>query len=257
MKKFFILLVCLLVMPWMAQAESVLADCADQFIGGTVDNAPTLFSSSPNQPFDTNKHLCYKNDGVSYFALEYWPKEFAPRWAAYKLTPENYGEHGCATFTRKIADCYFQEKTWAGFEACTKGSDPFHEDTLLPGDKLGSNDYSNTGHDRGHIAPRQAFSWDVCATYDSFTMANMSPQRAFLNQNIWADLEQQVLTWGIDEGPVYVVTGTVFRRFPTERFQVYQAGPLCLNIDVASTDEETHEIHTSSQGQHSEESSAT
>jgi len=52
-------------------------------------------------------------------------------------------------------------------------------------------------------------------------MANMSPQRAFLNQDIWRFLEVQVLTWGVDEGPVYVVTGTTFRSFPYQSFQVY------------------------------------
>lgn len=35
------------------------------------------------------------------------------------------------------------------------------------------------------------------------------------------ELEKQVLTWAIDEGPIYVVTGTTFRRFPHNRFQVY------------------------------------
>jgi len=35
-------------------------------------------------------------------------------------------------------------------------------------------------------------------------------------------LEQQVLTWGIDDGPVYIVSGTTFRKFPYASFQVYQ-----------------------------------
>lgn len=52
-------------------------------------------------------------------------------------------------------------------------------------------------------------------------MANMSPQRAYFNQGIWADLEQQVLTWAFDEGPMYVVTGTTYRTFPHRRFAVY------------------------------------
>ena len=78
-----------------AFAESELDNCADQFIGGNVSNAPTIYNSTPDQPYGNNKHLCYRDDGVSFYALEYWPDEFAPRWAAYKLTPGNYGPNGC------------------------------------------------------------------------------------------------------------------------------------------------------------------
>ena len=54
----------------------------------------------------------------------------------------------------------------------------------------------------------------------------MSPQRGLLNQRIWQKLEKQVLTWGFDEGPIYVATGTTFTRYPHERFEVYSDGGL-------------------------------
>ena len=207
-----------------AFAQSPLTNCSDQFIDSSADNAPTILNAPPSQPFGTNKHLCYRDDGVSFFAAEYWPEEFAPRWAAYKISPGNYGPNGCKTYTRDKANCYAKKETWAEFEACTEAGDPFHSDHMLTGTILSSKDFSNTGHDRGHIAPRQAFSWHVCATYQTFSMANMSPQRAFLNQEIWRYLERQILTWAIDEGPIYVVTGTTFRHFPHDRFQVYTDG---------------------------------
>jgi len=221
MKKLSILITLSFLFLSNAYSQSELDKCADQFINSSVSNAPTLFSSMPEQPFGSNRHLCYRDDGVSFFAIEYWTDEFAPRWAAYKLDPDNYGENGCSTFTRKIANCYIRENSWPEFESCTQGSDPFHSDHMLDSPKLGTTDFSNTGHDRGHIAPRQAFSWHVCGTYQTFSMANMSPQRAFLNQDIWMFLEKQVLTWGVDGGPIYVVSGTTFRTFPHQRFQVY------------------------------------
>jgi hypothetical protein len=55
-------------------------------------------------------------------------------------------------------------------------------------------------------------------------MANMSPQRGYLNQDTWQALEQQVLTWAVDEGPLHVVSGAVYDRFPHARFRVYQDG---------------------------------
>lgn len=109
-------------------------------------------------------------------------------------------------------------------ESCTDAGDPFYGDRILDALKLAAGDFSNTGHDRGHIAPRQAFSWHVCGRYQTLTMANMSPQRAFLNQDIWQFLERQVLTWVVDAGPLYVVSGTVYRTLPHTRFQVYSNG---------------------------------
>lgn len=207
-----------------AFAQSPLERCADQFIDSLPANAPAIAGAPPGAPFGTNLHLCYRTGESSFFALEYWPEHFAPRWAAYRLEPANYGPDGCKTYTRDKGNCYVKAQSWEDFQNCAEADDPFHTDHMLPSPKLGDNDFANTGHDRGHIAPRQSFSWHVCAAYQSFTMANMSPQAAFLNQDIWASLEQQVLTWAVDEGPLYVVTGTVFKRFPHQRFQVYTNG---------------------------------
>ena len=216
----------LLLFPVLALAEGPLHDCRDQFIDGDVANAPTIGRSAPDEPFLTNVHLCYRDAESSFFALEYWAEEFAPRWTAYRLVPENYGEQGCATYTRRTGNCYARSATWSDFEACADGnrtpSDPFHRDHMLSGTTLVPGDFTNTGHDRGHLAPRLAFSWNACAAYQTFTMANMSPQRGFFNQQIWADLERQVVTWAFDDGPLYVVSGATFRRFPHQRFAVYQ-----------------------------------
>jgi len=221
-----ICLIFTMFVPCNAFAESALTNCTDQFIDGLATNAPSIYNSPVESPHGTNQHLCYRDDNVSFYAMEYWPEAFSPRWSAYKLTPQNYGQNGCNTYTRDIANCYISEDSWSDFLSCSEGSDPFHSDTMLNGTKLSKSDFSNTGHDRGHIAPRQAFSWHVCGTYQTFTMANMSPQRAFLNQDIWMYLERQVLTWGIDEGPVYVISGTTFQKFPHQRFQVYQEAVL-------------------------------
>ena len=208
-----------------ALAQSPLENCAEQFIGGTIQNTPTVGNSATDEPFANNKHLCYRDDGVSFFAIEYFPDRFAPRWAAYKLDPANYGTDGCSTFTRAKANCYINADTFEEFDVCDTDTDDdadfFYRDKILTDNTLGSSDFSNTGHDRGHMAPRQAFSWHVCGTHQTFTMANMSPQRAFLNQDIWRHLESQVLTWAFDEGPIFVTTGTIFNDFPSNRFEIY------------------------------------
>lgn len=207
--------------PALSAAQSPLENCAAQFIDNDVANAPTIGGTLPNEPFLSNVHQRYRDDRVSFFSMEYWPEEFAPRWTAYRLSPENYGADGCATFTRSKVSCYVRADTWPEFLSCENASDPFHADHMLGGILLRTRDFANSGHDNGHIAPRQAFSWHVCGTYQTFTMANMSSQRGYLNQDIWQLLEEQVLTWAFDEGPLYVVTGTTFRTFPHGSFAVY------------------------------------
>ena len=217
--------------------DNPLKSCAEHFINGNVENAPTIGGSLPTEPFDLNQHLCYRDDNFSFFAIEYWPKHFTPRWAAYKLDPVNFevdgsGTIGCNTYTRKTANCYFKKNNWNEFvEDCIESknkndscdcTDPFHRDVMVNTEKLNTNSFRNTSHDRGHLAPRNAFSWHVCGTYQSFSMANMSPQRANFNQEIWNNLEQQVLGWAVDIGPLYVVTGAIFKQFPFQYFDVYR-----------------------------------
>ena len=60
---------------------------------------------------------------------------------------------------------------------------------MLKDPKLGSNPFSNTGHDRGHIAPRDAFSWHVCGNYQTF-FGNSSglPRPAYIQNTFGASL---------------------------------------------------------------------
>lgn len=255
--RLFLVLALLIALPLPALAQSALGNCADQFIGGDVANAPRVSTSAQGQPFGNNEHLCYRDDDASFFAMEYWPDHFAPRWTAYRLSRDDYGQNGCNTLTRNRGRCYFKTNTWTEFLACEKKTDPFHADHMLQGTKLATKDFQSTGHDNGHVAPRQAFSWNICATYQTFSMANMSPQKALLNQQIWADLEGLVLTWAVTDtdGPIYVVTGTVFGTFPHGSFQVYSDGvldsdhiyPAGMTLTAAVTQHrENHQNHNGS-----------
>ncbi|MGH8252173.1 MAG: DNA/RNA non-specific endonuclease [Steroidobacteraceae bacterium] len=206
--------------PPAAFTDSPLEPCKGQFIDGDLANAPAI--SESDDAFGDTTLLCYRVNDASFFALEYWREQLTPRWVAYELTPINYGTDGCSTYTRGTGNCYVQEDTWSQFQACEDGSDPFHSDHMLSEPKLSADPFSNTGHDRGHLAPRQAFSWHVCGTYKTFSLANMSPQSAYLNQNTWQALEQQELTWAFDSGPMYIVSGTIFTEFPHTHFAVYE-----------------------------------
>jgi len=73
-------------------------------------------------------------------------------------------------------------------------------------------DYTNSGYDRGHMAPNAAI--DYCygqeAQLETFYMSNVCPQSPTLNRGIWAKLESTVRDWANTFGEVWVFTGPIF-----------------------------------------------
>lgn len=77
--------------------------------------------------------------------------------------------------------------------------------------------YTNTGFDRGHLAPNYAIAvmHGEAAQAETFGMSNIVPQSPALNRQVWRDLEQRIIrryarrfseVW-IITGPVYPETG--------------------------------------------------
>jgi len=82
--------------------------------------------------------------------------------------------------------------------------------------RVSHDDYTNTGYDRGHMAPNAAM--DYCygrdGQLDSFLMSNICPQTPMLNRGIWATLEENVRDWANSYGEVWVFTGPIFDCWP-------------------------------------------
>ena len=78
--------------------------------------------------------------------------------------------------------------------------------------RISNDDYTNTGYDRGHMAPNAAM--DYCygreGQLDSFLMSNICPQTPTLNRGIWASLEENVRDWANAYDEVWVFTGPIF-----------------------------------------------
>jgi len=76
--------------------------------------------------------------------------------------------------------------------------------------------YTNSGYDRGHMAPNAAI--DYCygrsAQLETFLMSNICPQTPTLNRGIWATLEEQAREWANLYGAVFVYTGPIFDEEP-------------------------------------------
>ncbi|MCD8041906.1 MAG: DNA/RNA non-specific endonuclease [Tannerellaceae bacterium] len=88
-------------------------------------------------------------------------------------------------------------------------SNKFVPDPLVKGATAVSSDYSNTGFDRGHLAPAGDMRWSEKAMRESFYLSNICPQHPQLNRGIWKKLEEQVRVWALEHEAVYIATGPV------------------------------------------------
>lgn len=75
-------------------------------------------------------------------------------------------------------------------------------------------DYSNSGYDRGHMCPAADSRWSGTAMKESFYMTNICPQHPNLNGGDWHELEEACRRWAA-QGPIYIVSGPI----------LYQKGP--------------------------------
>lgn len=78
-------------------------------------------------------------------------------------------------------------------------------------------DYTNSGYDRGHMAPNYAIAtrYGEEAQRETFLMSNIAPQRHALNAGPWKQLEMKIATsYPGRFGEVWVVAGPVFGARP-------------------------------------------
>ena len=107
-----------------------------------------------------------------------------PNWVAYELT--NHETYGESSRTNK-----------------------FLPDPLVDGDPVITKDYSNSGYDRGHMAPAGDMKWSEQAMKESFYMTNMCPQNHNNNAGDWKDLEELVRDIASTYGNVYICCGPI------------------------------------------------
>lgn len=72
-----------------------------------------------------------------------------------------------------------------------------------------SDDYRNSGYDRGHMAPAGDLKWSRKAMEDSHYMTNISPQTHALNGGRWSTLEKKCRTWAARDSSLIIICGPV------------------------------------------------
>ncbi|MGZ0655367.1 DNA/RNA non-specific endonuclease [Coraliomargarita sp. W4R53] len=136
-------------------------------------------------PIGTTPVKLLQNDG---YMVGYDETMQNPAWVAYHLV----GGEGTATSERP---------------------DSFDIDRRTRA-RVNHYDYSNSGYDRGHMAPNYAIDsvFGERAQQETFLMSNIVPQRPELNQGPWKEIEQIVANRYLkDYQEVWVITGPIYR----------------------------------------------
>jgi len=79
--------------------------------------------------------------------------------------------------------------------------------------RTAAGDYSNSGYNRGHMAPNYAITIQhgQKAQLETFYMTNISPQKPALNQKLWQRIEEVAVDRLAPKfGELWVITGPVF-----------------------------------------------
>ena len=86
----------------------------------------------------------------------------------------------------------------------------FRKDELVTSGTASKADYWYSGYDRGHLAPSADFRWSKTALSESYFYSNMAPQLPELNREKWAELENAIREYVIENKiQVYAVTGGI------------------------------------------------
>lgn len=137
----------------------------------------------------TREEIIVRHTG---FTLSYNPEMLTPNWVAWELNrSETEGEEG--------------------------RENKFSPDPDLPEPRVTHRDYSNSGYDRGHMAPAADMKWSEQSMKESFYTSNICPQNRKLNRDDWKDLENACRDWAQTYGTIYIACGPIYDSATPQR----------------------------------------
>jgi endonuclease G len=142
-----------------------------------------LMGNPSNAVASTNFPTNYLMQKTCY-SLSYNRDRGTPNWVSWHLDP-----------------------TWIG--NATR-CDCFASDASLPSGwyRVGSNSYTNSGFDRGHMCPSADRTFSSTDNRETFLMTNMVPQAPVNNQQTWVGLENYERTLVNQGNECYIVCGS-------------------------------------------------
>ncbi|HBD68553.1 MAG TPA: DNA/RNA non-specific endonuclease [Treponema sp.] len=122
----------------------------------------------------------------------------------------------CYRESYELAEWVCYELTREELTKNVKRTNSFRPDEAITTGSASLEDYRNSGYDRGHLAPSGDMLFSQEANLDCFLLSNITPQNASFNSGIWNELENQVRRWAEEYGRVFVITGPVLEKSPSE-----------------------------------------
>jgi len=175
----------------LALSVGLLAGCAAEPIpvptGANAPCANLTYQGFPrlehDPPLKQGFFVCHQG-----FALQYAKPFRSALWAVERLEAQNLDE-------TKVS----------------RENEKFRPDGFLPEGLTPTSDrFTNSGYDRGHLAPAADFKENPAGMSQSFYTSNIVPQNPDNNRGIWARLEKNARAWAMQKGEVYVITGPIF-----------------------------------------------
>ncbi|XP_050971965.1 endonuclease domain-containing 1 protein-like [Labeo rohita] len=169
--------------------------CAEFFANGI---SPTIL------PEPQYKKICQTLKGKVHYATLYNTYKKIPVYSAYKFNKRISCE-------RKKSWCIEPQLDDAG-EGPNMVPEPFRQSD----NQAVSDDYKDSGYDKGHLAPVFLAGSQGCADA-TFTLTNAAPQNPSFNRGQWRILEEKIAKelnerCLLKKNTAYIVTGVVPRR---------------------------------------------
>ena len=136
-------------------------------------------SNARTDAADKDNYLLIKEQ----YVLSYNSSRGAPNWVSWTLRRSDIGT--------------------------VKRQDNFHVETALPDgfQRVTPQDYTGSGFDRGHMCNSKDRTRTVKANKATFSMANMQPQTADLNRQVWMRLEEDSRKLAQKGNTLYILAG--------------------------------------------------
>ncbi len=90
----------------------------------------------------------------------------------------------------------------------------YEEETLSPNQRAKYSDYTNSGYDRGHLAPDASFDWSQESLEATYSLANIIPQIKEVNRDMWVKVEQYARDKAVELGSVNILNIVKYNTTP-------------------------------------------
>ena len=105
------------------------------------------------------------------------------------------------------------------------GDYSFSRDPQVEFPKASREDYSRSGWDKGHMAPRADMRWSLQALEESYYFTNICPQNHEMNSQAWRKIEELTRRMARRHGSVLVVCGPIY-----DSGEVHTIGPAGVRV---------------------------